>query len=353
MDLRQGARDLHGADHRRRAGDGDPGADDFDFGRPDRDARELRGAAGGGVPQADSSATRSRCLLAGGVLIALAALPGMPTLPFLLLGGGPAAPAGRCEEGSGAGRRAGRGSRQAGRQQGKPGNAAARGTAGHRGGPGAGRPGGGRAGIAAAAPISAIRRQLASDLGYLLAPVRVTDNLALRSREYVISLKGRGDRALRTAAGLRAGDPDGGSERPIEGQATREPAFGMNAFWMPAEQAERARHCGLHGGGRGERAGHASGRTDPAPRPRTVLAAGRQEAAGPRGGGAPQGGRGPGAQTAAAGHCAAGAAEPAARAGVDSRRGIDSGSAGRGGRIDAQSGAADRIRPPGASGGRW
>ena len=38
--------------------------------------------------------------------------------------------------------------------------------------------------------ISAIRRQLATDLGYLLPPVRVTDNLSLRSREYVISLKG-------------------------------------------------------------------------------------------------------------------------------------------------------------------
>src|SRR4029079_5991164 len=38
--------------------------------------------------------------------------------------------------------------------------------------------------------IGAIRRQLATDLGYLLPPVRVTDNLSLRSREYVISIKG-------------------------------------------------------------------------------------------------------------------------------------------------------------------
>ena len=38
--------------------------------------------------------------------------------------------------------------------------------------------------------IAAIRKQLATDLGYLLPPVRVTDNLSLRSREYVISLKG-------------------------------------------------------------------------------------------------------------------------------------------------------------------
>ena len=38
--------------------------------------------------------------------------------------------------------------------------------------------------------ISSIRKQLATELGYLLPPVRVTDNLQLRSREYVISLKG-------------------------------------------------------------------------------------------------------------------------------------------------------------------
>jgi flagellar biosynthesis protein FlhA len=38
--------------------------------------------------------------------------------------------------------------------------------------------------------IGAIRRQLASDLGFLLPPVRVTDNLALKVQEYVIHLKG-------------------------------------------------------------------------------------------------------------------------------------------------------------------
>ena len=38
--------------------------------------------------------------------------------------------------------------------------------------------------------ISGIRRQLAGDLGYIFPPVRVTDNLALRPREYAISLKG-------------------------------------------------------------------------------------------------------------------------------------------------------------------
>jgi flagellar biosynthesis protein FlhA len=38
--------------------------------------------------------------------------------------------------------------------------------------------------------ISTIRKQLATDLGYLLPPVRVAYNLGLRSRQYVISLMG-------------------------------------------------------------------------------------------------------------------------------------------------------------------
>src|SRR5207237_6035664 len=38
--------------------------------------------------------------------------------------------------------------------------------------------------------IAGIRRQFVTNLGYLLPPVRVTDNLSLRSREYLILLKG-------------------------------------------------------------------------------------------------------------------------------------------------------------------
>ena len=38
--------------------------------------------------------------------------------------------------------------------------------------------------------ISAIRRQFASELGYVLPPVRITDNLQLKPREYVVLLKG-------------------------------------------------------------------------------------------------------------------------------------------------------------------
>ena len=92
--------------------------------------------------------------------------------------------------------------------------------------------------------ISAIRRQLAGDLGYLLAPVRVTDNLALRSREYVISLKGVEISRYELPQGCELAIPTGAASTPIDGQTTRDPAFGMNALWIPTERSERARQAG-------------------------------------------------------------------------------------------------------------
>ena len=61
MDLRKAPRDLHRADHRRRPGDGDSGADDLHLRRPDRDPRQLRRAPGRRISASRSSATRSRC----------------------------------------------------------------------------------------------------------------------------------------------------------------------------------------------------------------------------------------------------------------------------------------------------
>src|ERR1043166_4379524 len=78
--------------------------------------------------------------------------------------------------------------------------------------------------------IAAIRRQIAIDVGYILGPVRVTDNLTLRRREYVISLKGVEISRYELPQGCELAIPTGPDEVPIEGQATRDPAFGMKAI---------------------------------------------------------------------------------------------------------------------------
>jgi flagellar biosynthesis protein FlhA len=184
-------------------------------------------------------------MLAGGVLVALAALPGMPKLPFLLLGCGAGA-AGwnmRRKEVALAAAPA--------EEAGKPAAARDNVEALLRVEPLAIEVGLGLIGLVEGAQdspllrrISAIRRQLAGDLGYLLAPVRVTDNLALRSREYLISLKGVEVSRYELPQGCELAIPTHAVSAPIDGQATRDPAFGMNAFWIPGERAERARLAG-------------------------------------------------------------------------------------------------------------
>jgi flagellar biosynthesis protein FlhA len=184
-------------------------------------------------------------MLAGGVLVALAALPGMPKLPFLVLGFAAAA--------------AGWNMRKKelalvavpAEEAGKPAGAKDNVEALLRVEPLAIEVGLGLIGLVEGAQespllrrISAIRRQLAGDLGYLLAPVRVTDNLSLRSREYVISLKGVEISRYELPQGCELAIPTSAASAPIEGQATRDPAFGMNAFWIPADRAERARQSG-------------------------------------------------------------------------------------------------------------
>jgi len=92
--------------------------------------------------------------------------------------------------------------------------------------------------------IAAIRRQLATELGYLLPPVRVTDNLSLRSREYVMLLKGAEVARFDMPQGCELAIHPGKPTSPLEGIPTHEPAFGIPAVWIRPEQAEAARAAG-------------------------------------------------------------------------------------------------------------
>jgi flagellar biosynthesis protein FlhA len=92
--------------------------------------------------------------------------------------------------------------------------------------------------------IGSIRRQLATELGYILPPVRVTDNLGLKSREYLISLKGVEIARFELASGCQLAIQSGGHSQPLDGLATHEPAFGLPAVWVASENADTARRAG-------------------------------------------------------------------------------------------------------------
>jgi flagellar biosynthesis protein FlhA len=87
--------------------------------------------------------------------------------------------------------------------------------------------------------IRALRRSIATEMGFVLPPVRIQDNLQLAAEQYVIKIKeieaGRGElRALM----LLAMDPAGGMP-DLPGERTTEPAFGLPAIWIDPRSARR------------------------------------------------------------------------------------------------------------------
>jgi flagellar biosynthesis protein FlhA len=93
--------------------------------------------------------------------------------------------------------------------------------------------------------VAAIRKQLATELGYLLPPVRFTDNLSLRTGEYTIRIKGAEVERYQIEPGYELAIHSGpGEALPLSGKPTREPTFGLPAWWVLPQQAEAARSNG-------------------------------------------------------------------------------------------------------------
>jgi flagellar biosynthesis protein FlhA len=92
--------------------------------------------------------------------------------------------------------------------------------------------------------VSILRKQLAFELGVLVPPVRVRDNIQLGSQEYVVRMRG-----VRVAGGevlprhLMALDTGVTSGTP-EGMVTRDPSFGLRAVWIVADQRTAAETLG-------------------------------------------------------------------------------------------------------------
>src|SRR6266542_1121702 len=95
------------------------------------------------------------------------------------------------------------------------------------------------------ARVREIRKQIALDLGIIVPPVHVPDDLQLAPREYAILLKGqRVARGEVQTDGFLAIDP-GVVREVVEGVPTTDPAFGMPAIWIRRkEDRERALAAG-------------------------------------------------------------------------------------------------------------
>ncbi len=93
--------------------------------------------------------------------------------------------------------------------------------------------------------IKALRRQLASEMGFVMPPVRLLDDMQLDANAYVVKVKeleaGRG----RVYPGqFMVMDPDG-NRIELPGNHTTEPTFGLPATWIDASLREDAQLKGL------------------------------------------------------------------------------------------------------------
>lgn len=88
--------------------------------------------------------------------------------------------------------------------------------------------------------VSLIRRQVALELGIILPPIRIRDNMQLSPSQYMIKIKGvevaEGELLTNYYLAMDAG----AVTEEIDGIPTKEPAFGLPALWISEKQREKA-----------------------------------------------------------------------------------------------------------------
>ena len=94
------------------------------------------------------------------------------------------------------------------------------------------------------ARVKGVRKKLSAELGFLVQPVRIRDSLGLNPDVYHIVLngvvRGKGEIKVGKELAINPGQVHG----RLEGIATREPAFGMEAVWIDPSQRDYARTLG-------------------------------------------------------------------------------------------------------------
>ncbi|HEY2584846.1 MAG TPA: flagellar biosynthesis protein FlhA, partial [Tepidisphaeraceae bacterium] len=89
--------------------------------------------------------------------------------------------------------------------------------------------------------ISLIRRQIAVELGIIVPPVRIRDNMQLGANDYVVKIKGQAIGKGETYPEQFLAMDNGATSGPIPGGTlTTEPAFGLPAYWITESERQHA-----------------------------------------------------------------------------------------------------------------
>ena len=93
--------------------------------------------------------------------------------------------------------------------------------------------------------IKALRKQLAGEMGFIMPAVHIRDNLQLKPNEYSFLMKGAEIGGGELIPNHRLAIINEESGVKITGIATREPAFGLPAIWIPEKEAENVQAKGI------------------------------------------------------------------------------------------------------------
>lgn len=93
--------------------------------------------------------------------------------------------------------------------------------------------------------IASVRRQCAIEMGIVVQPIRIRDNLQLRTNEYVIKIRGTVIASSELMPNMLLCMDPTGDNSDIPGIKTIEPTFGLPAIWVNKDQREEAEIKGL------------------------------------------------------------------------------------------------------------
>jgi flagellar biosynthesis protein FlhA len=88
--------------------------------------------------------------------------------------------------------------------------------------------------------VRTLRRHLSQEMGFLVPPVHISDNLRLGPREYLFSLRGLEIGRWQTEGTQLLAVTAESVRRPLPGKETREPAFGVPALWISPALEDQA-----------------------------------------------------------------------------------------------------------------
>ncbi len=92
--------------------------------------------------------------------------------------------------------------------------------------------------------ISKIRREIGLDLGLVVPPIHMIDNINLDPTEYSFKIRGVEVQKGRVRTNSLLAMNTGGVTEEISGEATRDPVFGMPAIWIGENDRDRAERSG-------------------------------------------------------------------------------------------------------------